>query len=77
MPRHHNSSRYRREGRHWHELEPLPAPLLTRQQVQTKRLELIVELAELVITDAVDLPGATQRHLEGLTKTVTGLRRQL
>jgi len=51
--------------------------MLTLRQRQEKRLELIDELAELLIADAVDLPATTQRHLEGLSKAIASLRRHL
>ena len=59
MPRHHYATRHAREGRHWSGLEDEPARMLTLRQIEEKRLELIDELAELLIAAAVDLPATT------------------
>jgi hypothetical protein len=51
MPKHHDTSRLNRRGRHWEELESLPERLLTPSELRQRRAELASEMIALLLGD--------------------------
>jgi hypothetical protein len=79
MPRRYRHSRaaiHDRQSEQWDHLEPLFAQPLTPRQVQEKRLELIVELVELVLTEA-ELARQPRQTLKRIYTSLGNVWRQL
>jgi hypothetical protein len=57
-------------------LEPLPAPLLSPEQIRVKRAELACEMVELLLGES-DLKARPRRTLEDVYSSLRKFRRQL
>jgi hypothetical protein len=57
-------------------LDPLPAPVLTPEQIRAKRAELACEMVELLLGEA-NLKAKPRRTLEGIASSLRLFRRQL
>jgi hypothetical protein len=78
MPRRYRHSlarTHRRESASWDQ-EPLPAPLLTPEQIRVKRAELAAEMVELLLQEE-SLKARPRCTLEGIYSNLRQFRRQL
>jgi hypothetical protein len=76
MPRHSRAAIHDRQSEQWDHLEPIYMQPLTPRQVQEKRLELIVELVELVLR-AGELARQPRQTLQRIYASLGTVRRQL
>jgi hypothetical protein len=75
MPRSRSwSGESRNPGKSWDNLEALPAPLLTPEQIRVKRAELAAEMVELMLGEE-SLKAKPQRTLEGIYSSLRQFRR--
>ena len=70
------SAESRNPGKSWGDLEPLPAPALSPEEIRLKRAELAAEMIQLLLSDAA-LGKRPRAALQRISTSLGDIRRLL